>query len=142
MVLFTVYFPIRAREFESKGYNKYIHLITVVCAVIFPAFLVGIQYGMGGYTRTVVPIFCISDTSSAFVFAVIPISIISAILVTLVMILLFKIFNIGGWKVDTKVHVCLNIYHDAPQSVHTTKKLMNIHVHVPLKYCLYVVLKS
>ena len=104
-VLFAAYFPFRARMFESKGWYKYIHIAAVANAVIFPATLVGIQYGLGGYSRTSVPIFCLADPSSAFVFAVIPACLTNATFLTLVVLLLFKIFDIGGWKLKTKVMV-------------------------------------
>ena len=85
-VLFTVYFPFRAREFKTKHRLKYIHLVAIVNAIVFPGVLVGVQYGLGGYSRTVVPIFCLADASSAFLFAIIPTSLINAIFLTFVMI--------------------------------------------------------
>ena len=102
-VLFAAYFPFRAREFESKGRYKYIHIAAVASALLFSAFLVGVQFALGGYSRTVVLIFCLSDTSSAFVFGVIPGCVITAIFLTLVILLLFKIVDIGGWKFTAKV---------------------------------------
>ena len=98
-VLFTAYFPFQARRLEKKGGYKYLHLIAVLCAIGFAAFLVGVQFGLGGFSRTVVPIFCVAAPESAFVLGIIPICVISAIFLTFVMVLLFKIFNIAGWKV-------------------------------------------
>ena len=102
-MLFSAYFPFRAREFESKGRYKYVHIAAVASALLFSAFLVGVQFALGGYSRTMVPIFCLSDVSSAFVFGVIPLCIITATFLTLVMLLLFKIVDIGGWKFRAKV---------------------------------------
>lgn len=89
--------------FESKGWYKYIHIAAVANATIISASLVGIQYGLGGYSRTSAPIFCLADPSTAFVFAVVPACLINAAFLTLVVLLLFKIFDIGGWKLKTKV---------------------------------------
>ena len=106
-VLFAAYFPFRAREFESKGRYKYIHLAAVINSVFFSAVLVAIQFGLGGYSRTVVPIFCLAEIGSSFVFAIIPACVTSATFLTLVMLLLFKIFDIAGWKLKPKVELCI-----------------------------------
>jgi hypothetical protein len=97
-VLFTAYFPFRARKLETKGGYKYLHVVAVICGVGFSIFLVGLQFAVGGYSRTVVPIFCLAASESAFVFGVIPACFISAIFLTFVMALFFKIINIQGWK--------------------------------------------
>ncbi|CAI8040984.1 hypothetical protein GBAR_LOCUS22774 [Geodia barretti] len=97
-VLFTAYFPFRARKLETKGGYKYLHVFAVICGVGFSIFLVGLQFAVGGFSRTVVPIFCLAASESAFVFGVIPGCFISAIFLTFVMVLLFKIINIQGWK--------------------------------------------
>ena len=97
-VLFTAYFPFRARAFESRGHFKYVHLVAIITSLLFPAVLVGIQYGLGGFSRTVVPIYCLADAGSALVFAIIPTCVSTSIFLNLVMILLFKIFDISGWK--------------------------------------------
>ena len=108
-VLFGAYFPFRAREFKTKHRFKYVHLVAVVSAIVFPGVLVGVQYGLGGYSRTVVPIFCLADASSAFLFAIIPTSLINAIFLTFVMMLLFKVLDISGWKLRSKVYCHSNI---------------------------------
>ena len=122
-VLFAAYFPFRAREFESKGRYNYTHIAAVASAVIFSGMLVSIQFALGGYSRTVVPIFCLADPSNAFVFAVIPACVISAIFLTIVMLLLFKIFDIGQWKFKTRVrilslHVHVNNYYFTTYRLH------------------------
>ena len=104
-VLFAAYFPFRAREFESKGRYKYIHLTALISAVLFSAVFVGFQFGLGGYRQSMVPIFCLAEAGSAFVFAILPTCVISAIFLTLVMLLLFKIFDIGSWNFKTKVYI-------------------------------------
>ena len=102
-LLFTAYFPFRAREFESKGRYKYLHLAAILCCILFPIFLVGIQFGLGGYSRTMVPIFCLANPGSAFVLGIIPSCVINALFLMLVMIMLFKVFDISGWKFKPKV---------------------------------------
>ena len=97
-VLFTAYFPFRARRFEKKGSYKYLHLVAVLCGFGFSGFLVGIQFAVGGYNRNIVPIFCVAAPESAFFFGIIPVCIISALFLTVVMILLCKIVNIDGWR--------------------------------------------
>jgi hypothetical protein len=97
-VLFTAYFPFRARRFEKKGSYKYLHLVAVLCGFGFSGFLVGIQFAVGGYNRNIVPIFCVAAPESAFFFGIIPVCIISATFLTVVMILLCKIVNIDGWR--------------------------------------------
>ena len=119
-VLFTAYFPFRAREFESKGRYKYIHLAAVISAVFFPSILVAIQFGLGGYSRTVVPIFCLADIGSSFVFAIIPACLTSATFLTLVMLLLFKIFDIAGWKLKPKVELNVCVLYTKPNSLAIT----------------------
>ena len=97
-VLFTAYFPFRARTLETKGHYKYLHIVAVVCAFMVATFFVGVQFGIGGYSRTMVPIFCLASSESSFVFGIVPGCIISAIFLTFVMILLFKIVDIEGRK--------------------------------------------
>ena len=104
-VLFTAYFPFKARNLEKKGGYKYLHLIAVLCAVGLSGFLVGVQFGVGGYSRMVVPIFCLAASESAFVFGVIPACLISAIFLTFVMVLLFKIVDIEGWKHEVCTYI-------------------------------------
>ena len=101
--LFTAYFPFCARKFESKGCYKYIHVVAVINSTVVSGFLVGAQLGLGGYGRTVVPIFCLADASSAYAFAIVPTNAINALVLTFVMILHFKVFDIGGWKLKSKV---------------------------------------
>ena len=69
-----------------------------VIFVGFSIFLVGLQFALGGFSRTVVPIFCLAASESAFVFGVIPACFISAIFLTFMMALFFKIITIQGWK--------------------------------------------
>ena len=107
--LFTTHFPFRAQRFKSKGYYKHLHIITVVSGVLSGASFVGIQYALGGYSRTVVPIFCLSSPGSAFVFSVIPLCVLSAIFLSIVMILLFKIVGFGKLSFSSKVRVCVYI---------------------------------
>ena len=97
-VLFTAYFPFRARTLETKGHYKYLHIVAVVCAFTLAMLLVGIQFGAGGYSRMMAPIFCLASSESSFVLAIIPGCFISAIFLTFVMILLFKIVDIEGRK--------------------------------------------
>ena len=101
-MLFGAYFPFYAREFDAKGRTKYIHIAAVASAIIFPALIVGIQFVIGGYRRTMVPIFCLADTGSALVFAIIPVCLLSAVFLTLVMILFFKTVRLGGCQYITK----------------------------------------
>ena len=70
----------------------------------------GIQFGVGGYSRTMVPIFCLAGSSSAFVIAVIPSCVITAIFLTFVMMLLFKVFDIGKWKLKAKVNYLNDLF--------------------------------
>lgn len=102
-LLFSAYFPFRAREFESKGHYKYLHLVAIISCILFPIILVGIQFGLGGYSRTMVPVWCLADPGSAFVLGIIPSCVINAVFLTLVMILLFKVFDISGWRFKPKV---------------------------------------
>ena len=105
-VIFAAYFPYRAREFESKGCYKYIHITAVVTAISFSSLMVGFTYAVSGYSRTMVPIFCLaSDSSGSFAFDIIPICLVTAIFLTFVMVLLFKIIDFGGWKLKTKVRI-------------------------------------
>ena len=70
--------------------------MAVSCAICFSGFFVGVQFAVGGYSRTVVPIYCLASPEGAFVFAVVPVCISSATFLTFVMILLFKIIDIDG----------------------------------------------
>ena len=97
-VLFTAYFPFRARKLETKGGYKYLHIVTLICTIGGSGFFVGLQFAAGGYSRTVVPIYCFAAPESAFVFAVVPVCVTSAIFLTFVMVLLFKIIDIERWK--------------------------------------------
>ena len=67
--------------------------MAVINSTVVSGILVGAQLGLGGYSRTVVPIFCLADASSAFAFAIVPTSAINALFLTIVMILLFKVFE-------------------------------------------------
>ena len=102
LVLFGAYFPFYAREFDAKGRTKYIHITAVASAILIPALIVGIQFAMGGYRRTMVPIFCLADTGSTFVFSIVPVCILSAVFLTLVMLLFFKTVRLGGCQYITK----------------------------------------
>lgn len=82
---------------KSGGY-KYVHVTAVVCALAVASLLVGFQYVVGGYSRLIVPIFCIADPESAYFFGIIPICFISATFLTFVMILLFKVVDIDWLK--------------------------------------------
>ena len=97
-VLFTAYFPFRARTLENKGPYKYLHILAVVCAFMVATFFVGVQFGSGGYSRTMAPIFCLASSDGSFVFGIVPGCFISAIFLTFVMIILFKIVDIEGKK--------------------------------------------
>ena len=97
-VLFTVYFPFRARTLETKGHYKYLHIVAVVFPLTLATLFLGIQYGIGGYSRTMVPIFCLPSSEGSFALAIVPGCFISAIFLTFVMVLLFKIVDIEGIK--------------------------------------------
>ena len=97
-VLFTAYFPFRARKLQTKGGYRRLHIVTIITTIGVSGIFVGLQFAAGGYSRTVVPIYCFAAPESAFVFAVIPVCITSAIFLTFVMVLLFKIIDIEGWK--------------------------------------------
>ena len=73
--------------------------------MLFSAVFVGFQFGLGGYRQSMVPIFCLAEVGSAFVFAILPTCVISAIFLTLVMLLLFKIFDIASWNFKPKVYI-------------------------------------
>ena len=134
-VLFGVYFPFRAREFESKGHCKWIHLVSVINAVSLSALLVGVQFGLGGYSRTMVPVFCLADMGSALVVSVIPTCVILAIFLTLVMLLLFKIFDIAGWKLRTKVELhILELSHIPDSMLHVISSIELLYA-----LCVYIV---
>ena len=105
VTLFASHFPFRAERFKSKGYYKHLHIVTVVCGLFSGACFVGLQFALGGYSRTVVPIFCLAGAGSAFVFSVIPLCVLSAIFLSIVMILLFKIVGFGKLSFSTKVRV-------------------------------------
>jgi hypothetical protein len=100
-VLFTAYFPFRARELVTKGRYKYLHFVAVVSIVGVSGLLVGFQFALGGYSRTVAPIFCLGSPGSAFLFGVVPACLTSAIFLTFVMILLFKIIELKGWRLKS-----------------------------------------
>ena len=104
VTLFASCFPFRAQTFKSKGHYKHLHKITVVFGVLCGASFVGFQFALGGYSRTVVPIFCLASEGSAFVFSVIPLCVLSAIFLSIVMILLFKFV-----RFNTKVKYCLKL---------------------------------
>jgi hypothetical protein len=131
-VLFTAYFPFRAREFESKGRYKYIHLTAIITAVTFPTLLVAVQFGLGGYSRTVVPIFCLADIGSSFVFAIIPSFLTSATFLSLVMLLLIKILDIAGWKLKPKPMTNGNEESNSP-----THRYTSAQVKLILTFCAY-----
>ena len=107
LVLFGAYFPFYAREFDAKGRTKYIHITAVASAILIPALIVEIQFAMGGYRRTMVPIFCLADTGSTFVFSIIPVCLLSAVFLTLVMI--FQDSQTGG----------LSVHNEKGQSTHS-----------------------
>ena len=99
------FFPFKARELETNGGYKYLHVAAVVCAIGVAVFLVGLQFKGGGYSRTVVPVLCLSTPDSALVFGIAPVCVMSAIFLTFVMVLLFKIIDIEGWKLK-RSEVC------------------------------------
>ena len=98
VIIFGAYFPFCARLFEAKGRYKYVHIAAVICAFLIPAPNIGIQFTLGGYSRTLVPLWCLSNRSSAFFFAVIPASLASAVFLTLVVLLFIKIIRIANWN--------------------------------------------
>ena len=108
-VLFTAYFPFRARTLETKGHYKYLHIVAVVCAVGSSGFLTGIQFGIGGYSRTIVPVFCLASPEGAFGFSIVPVCITCATFLTFVVVLLFKILDLEGWHLK-KSEVSLHHY--------------------------------
>ena len=120
-VLFTAYFPFRARTMETKGHYKYLHIVAVVCAFTLATLLVGIQFGAGGYSRMMTPIFCLASSESSFALAIIPGCFISAIFLTFVMILLFKIVDIEGRKLKrSEVNNHTNIVFCYQKHTYTT----------------------
>ena len=128
-VLFTAYFPFRARKLETRGGYKYLHLVAIVCAVGFSVFLVGLQFAVGGYSRTVVPIFCLAASESAFVFGVIPACLISAIFLTFVMALFFKIIDMQGWKSKPSQVTTQYIIGIVPPLTHTQFPPLQTYTH-------------
>ena len=87
----------------TKGRYKYLHFVAVVSIVGVSGLLVGFQFALGGYSRTVAPIFCLGSPGSAFLFGVVPACLTSAIFLTFVMILLFKIIELKGWRLKSTV---------------------------------------
>ena len=99
-VLFTAYFPFRARQLQKNGGYKYLHLVAVISIIGISGFLVGFQFALGGYSRTAAPIFCLGSPESAFLFGVVPACVTSALFLTFVIILLFKIVALQGWTLS------------------------------------------
>ena len=97
VVLLGLYFPFTARNFESRGYFKYVHIMALVMGVLISVLFVGYHLSMGGYRRRILPIFCVAQVESAFWGSVLPHCVIAATFLTLVMVLLFKIVERDGW---------------------------------------------
>ena len=97
VVLLGIYFPFIARNFESRGYFKYVHIMALVIGVLLSVLCVGCHLSMGGYRIRIVPIFCVAQVDSAFWGSVVPHCVIAATFLTLVMVLLFKIVERDGW---------------------------------------------
>ena len=94
--------------------------MAVICAVGVSGVLVGLQFAVGGYRRTVVPVLCIAAPESSFVFGIVPVCLISAIFLTFVMILLFKIIKSKKWRLrrsEVCTDVCFLLFVDMPKKV-------------------------
>ena len=130
-MLFTAYFPFRARTLETKGHYKYLHIVAVVFPLTLATLFLGIQYGAGGYSRTMVPIFCLPSSEGSFALAIVPGCFISAIFLTFVMVLLFKIVDIEGIKLKRS-----EVNNPTSETQNTYLFLFsNTHIHTTRTLC-------
>ena len=96
-------FPFHAKKYETRGYFRYIHIAMVIAAIVLPLESVGVILGTGGLTITrFPPVACFARETDASYFAyVLPVSIISAIGVSLLVIILWA--RVGNSKTHSKV---------------------------------------
>ena len=107
MILFWgIVFPFHARNFEIRGYFRYIHIAMVLAAVVVPLESVGVILGTGGLTIPRFPaVACFARKTDASYFAfVLPLSIASAIGVPLIVVILWSLITkVGNLKPSSKV---------------------------------------
>ena len=106
ILFWGVVFPFHARRFETRGYNRYIHIAMVIAAIVLPLESVGVILGTGGLTiPRFPPVSCFARETDASYFAfILPLSIASAIGVLLIVIILWTLITKVG-KVQTQVEV-------------------------------------
>ena len=82
MILFWgIVFPFHARNYENRGYFRYVHIAMVIAAIVLPLESVGVILGTGGLTiPRFPPLLCFArEVDADYYTFVIPVSIISVL---------------------------------------------------------------
>ena len=97
ILFWKLLFPFHARFWEQRGRFKYIHIGTVLLAILFPAILITISLTVGTsyYAVDYLPQLCgPSDREVSFYILVLPGCFMLAVGVTLLWIVAWKIFKV------------------------------------------------
>ena len=92
----------------KPGYFRYIHIVMVIAAILLPLKSMGVLLGTGGLViPRFPPIDCLAKQSDASYFAfILPISIISAIGVSMIIIIFWVIITkLGKMKTQSEVSI-------------------------------------
>ena len=116
-ILWLVAFPAEAKRLESSGYYKIIHSLVLVIALVLPIGFVAAPLGTGGFKPFYYPNTCVARNSDVAYYAlVLPDSILSAIGVSLLVLLLWILLR-KKWpdifaKLSRKSEVSVNTDYD------------------------------
>ena len=97
-IFWKVWFPNSARRFKNQGYTKYLHIATIVVALIASAIPVAVTLGTGGYVISSFPAFlnyCYPRNPDAFFYSfILPFCFISPIGSTFNLLTLWKVLKL------------------------------------------------
>ena len=106
ILFWKVKFPFHAKRFESNGYIRYIHAMTIFAVCVMPLGTLGAVLGSGGFTISrFPPVACYARSNAATFYSfILPISIAMAVGVSLIAIILWVIVvRVGAWQKPSKV---------------------------------------
>ena len=106
MLFWRIRFPFHAKQFESRGHFRYVHVMMVIVAVLLPLESLGAILGSGGVIiPRFPPILCFAkETDVSFFSFVLIVSIVMAMGVSMIAIILWVLIaKLGRLQKNLKV---------------------------------------
>ena len=96
ILFWGITFPFHYRSFDLSGRLKYIHIATIVVALLLPSIPVGIAFGTGGYTYDgIPPISCLPRNAAVGFYATfLPSTVLVSIGATFLTLILWKLVKV------------------------------------------------